>query len=76
MATTSTAGLTTQAHELVKQHLTYDGSGRCTAIYTVVFNAADGAPCTKVSYQYLSGTSTQVTGMKETNDTWQAAWDF
>ena len=74
--------LKSQAEDLIKQHLVYDGSGRVTDIYTTSAIApaagSDGAPCTHVQYQYsaVSGQTTLVTGMKESIASWNASWDF
>lgn len=67
--------LKTQAHELVKQHIEYDGNNRMEYVYTARANAGDGASCSVVQYAYV-GTTGRVQFMKEGISTWQAAWDL
>jgi hypothetical protein len=70
-----TGHLKTQAHELIKQHCEYDGSGRMTYVYTVRNDAEDGTPCSVVQYAY-DGLTTRVIFMKEYTGTWNGAWDL
>lgn len=70
-----TKHLLTQAHELVKQHIEYDGSGRAEYIYTVHSDAADGTPCSVVRYAY-SGLTSRVLYMKEYNGVWDITWEL
>jgi len=74
MATNDTGHLKTQAHELVKQYVTYDGNNRSEYVYTVRADADDGTPCSVVRYSY-DGASSRIVYMKEFTDTWQAAWE-
>jgi hypothetical protein len=70
-----TGHLKTQAHELIKQHCEYDGSGRMVEVYTVRADAEDGTPCSVVRYAY-DGLSTRVLFMKEETATWDASWEL
>lgn len=70
-----TGHLITQAHELVKQHVEYDGSNRVSYIYTVRADATNGTPCSVVRYSY-NGLTTDVVFMKEYTSTWNSAWDL
>lgn len=71
-----TSGLATQKSELVKQYFTYDGIQRVTSIFTAPIAAKDGAPCTRVDYEYLNATSSNITKMRESNDVWSSAYDI
>lgn len=75
-ALSTTDGLKTQANELVKQYIVYDGTNRMTAVYTAPSDATDGKPCTKVTYTYTSPTSSLISKMKESNDVWSSAYDI
>lgn len=75
-ALSTTDGLKTQAHELVKQFIVYDGSNRITDVYTAPAGAANGTPCTRVTYTYVSPVSSLVEKMQESNDTWSSAYDI
>lgn len=66
--------LKTQANELVKQYVTYDGQGRTEYVYTVRADAANGTPCSVVRYSY-QGLTANVVYMKEFTDVWQSAWE-
>ena len=66
--------LKSQLHELVKQHVEYDGLSRTEYVYTVQAGAPDGAPCSVVRYSY-DGTSARVVYMKEYSGTWDSAWE-
>lgn len=70
-----TGHLKTQAHELVKQHVEYDGSNRTEYVYTVHGDATNGTPCSVVRYSY-DGVSSRVVFMKEYSSTWNIAWDL
>lgn len=70
-----TGHLKTQAHELVKQHIEYDGSNRVEYVYTVHSDGVDGTPCSVVRYAYV-GISTLVVFMKEYTGTWDGSWDL
>lgn len=70
-----TGHLKIQAHELIKQHCEYDGSGRMIEVYTVRNDAIDGTPCTVVKYVY-DGLSSRVLYMKEEVSSWDAAWEL
>jgi len=70
-----TGHLKTQAAELVKQHIEYDGSSRTEYIYTVHSDAANGTPCSVVRYSY-SGITARVVFMKEYTSNWNGAWDL
>lgn len=69
-----TGHLKSQAHELVKQYIEYDGSDRPEYVYTVRANAADDCPCSVVRYSY-SGATSRVVYMKEYTATWDSAWE-
>lgn len=71
-----TQGLTTQAKELTKQFIVYDGNGRPITIYTAGIGAETGTPCTRVDYEYLSPTSNSITKMRETVDVWDVTYDL
>jgi len=70
-----TGHLKTQAHELVKQHIEYDGQKRMEYVYTVRADAEDGTPCSVVRYSYV-GLSARVQYMKEYTGTWDGSWDL
>ena len=70
-----TGHLKTQAHELVKQHIEYDGSSRMEYVYTVRADALDLTPCSVVRYSYV-GLTSKVAFMKEYTGTWLIAWDL
>lgn len=74
MANNDTGHLKTQAHELVKQHVEYDGSNRTEYVYTVRADALDLTPCSVVRYSY-SGASSRVVFMKEYVGVWDDTWD-
>jgi len=74
-SSTRTLALQTQANELTKQHVVFDGLNRPTVITTAGAAAANGTPCSQVRYQYL-GVTSLVTGMIEENATWDSSWDF
>jgi hypothetical protein len=65
----------TGTHEQMKMHIVYDGSNRMWKVYEARYNAKNGEGCLVTEYQY-SGATTQVTGMKETETTWDSSWDF
>jgi len=65
----------TNSAENIKQHFVYDGSNRMVGVYEARENAADGDPCLLTTYTYVS-TSTRVQAMKETDSTWNGAWDI
>jgi len=66
--------LKSQLHELVKQHVEYDGSARPEYVYTVQAGAADGAPCSVVRYSY-DGISSRIVYMKEYLGAWDSSWE-
>lgn len=66
--------LVTQAHEFVKQYITYDGTNRVEYVYTARANAKNGEPCSVVRYAYV-GLTANVSFMKEYDSTWNSAWD-
>lgn len=70
-----TGHLKTQAAELVKQHIEYDGSSRVEYVYTVHGDALNNAPCSVVRYSY-SGISARVVFMREYTGTWNSSWDL
>jgi hypothetical protein len=70
-----TGHLKTQAHELVKQHIEYDGNNRMEYIYTVRADADHGTPCSVVRYSY-SGLTSRVLYMKEYTGTWDSSWEL
>lgn len=72
----ATAGLDTQAKELMKQYIVYDGQSRPQTIYTAYYKAGTGTPCTRVDYEYINPTSTQVQKMRESVDVWDASYDI
>lgn len=65
----------TQANELVKQHLEYDGQGRVEYVYTVASDAKDETPCSVVRYAY-DGLTARVVYMKEYTGAWDASWEI
>jgi hypothetical protein len=69
-----TGHLKTQAHELIKQHCEYDGSGRMVEVYTVRADAEDGTPCSVVRYAY-DGLSSRVVYMEEDTAVWDSNWE-
>ena len=71
----TTKDLKTQLHELAKQYIEYDLDGRPSVIYTAQTNTKHGVACSKVTYEYVPGTS-RVLKMKEDNATWDQAWDI
>jgi len=71
----NTGQITTQAHELIKQYIEYDGIGRPTIVHTARADAVDGTPCSKVTYTYLAPTSTSVQFMIEEDDSWDITWE-
>ena len=74
MAQNDTGNLITQANEIVKQHIEYDGTNRTEYVYTVRADATNGSPCSVVRYSY-DGLSARVVFMKEYTSTWNSAWD-
>lgn len=70
-----TGHLKTQAHELIKQHCEYDGSGRMIKVYTVKADAKDGTPCSVVNYAY-DGLSSRVIFMLEDVAIWDTDWEI
>jgi len=70
-----TGHLKTQAAELVKQHIEYDGSSRVEYVYTVRADALDLVPCSVVRYSYV-GLTSKVVFMKEYAGVWLAVWDL
>lgn len=60
--------------ELTKQFLVYDGNGRLTDCYEAGVDAANGDPCLRTIYQYVTGT-TRVEKMREEQAVWSAAYD-
>ncbi len=75
MAGNTTAHLLTSKHEFVKQFIEYDGSARMVSIYEARADAADGSPCMKTSYAYVTGT-TRIEKRKEEEATWDSSWDI
>ncbi len=75
MANDRRGRLLTEAHEMVKQYVVYDGSGRMTDVYVAHTDAADGTPCSRTQYEY-DGTSSRVTKRKELDATWDTTWDI
>lgn len=67
--------LITEAHEMVKQYLVYDGDGRVTDVYTAHTDAITGTPCSRTRYSYVTGT-TRVEKRKEQDATWDTTWDM
>lgn len=70
-----TGHLKTQAHELVKQHIEFDGNSRVEYVYTARSDASNGTPCSVVRYSY-DGISSRIVFMKEYTSTWDATWDL
>lgn len=75
LAADTTSHLKTQAHELVKQYISYDASLRPEYVYTAKHDAEDGASCSRVQYVY-SGSTTRIIKMKETTSTWSSSYDI
>lgn len=63
-----------QAHESLKQHFVYDGSGRMISIYTAHSEAEHGNGCMLTQYVY-EGATNRVSFHKESLSTWDSAWD-
>ncbi len=61
--------------ENIKQWFVYDGTSRMVNVYEAAYNAADGDPCLKTTYSYVS-TSTRIQAMKEEDATWDDSWDI
>jgi hypothetical protein len=72
----NTAELKTQNVTYVKQFIVYDGNLRPIEVYTAQTDAADGHNCSKVTYEYVSPSSSKVLKMKEENAPWDATWDI
>lgn len=70
----NTAQLRTQAHEYIKQYITYDANDRPEYVYTAPAGCLDGAPCSVVRYSY-SGVTNRVVYMKEEDSVWDTAWE-
>lgn len=70
-----TGHLKTQAAELLKQHIEYDGSNRSQYVYTVEANAKNGTPCSVVRYGY-DGVSSRVVFMREYVGNWNTVWEL
>lgn len=68
------AQIKTHLNELVKTYTAYDVNGRPEYVYTAAEDAEDGAPCLVTRYSY-DGTSQRVVYLKESNTTWQTAWE-
>lgn len=64
-----------QAHESIKQHFVYDGSGRMTEVYTAHSEAENGNGCMLTQYSY-DGATNRVIFHKESLSTWNSAWDI
>ena len=69
------ATLKTQAKELVKQYIEYDGSDRPEYVYTAYRDAKNGDPCEVTRYTYVTGTS-RVEKRLESLGTWSSAYDI
>lgn len=67
--------LSSLKNEIVKAHHVYDGGNRLVQRYEALANAANGAQCLRTDYTY-DGASTRVVGMKESQSTWNSAWDI
>lgn len=70
-----TGHLKTQAAELLKQHIEFDGSNRVEYVYTVTADALDNTPCSVVRYAY-DGVSSRVVFMREYEGNWDSAWEL
>ena len=64
-----------QFHVGTKMYITYDGSSRMSTVYTAHANAVDGEGCLLTTYTYV-GASTRIEKMRETVDSWAAAYDI
>lgn len=69
-----TEHLKTQAHELIKQYVTYDAYDRPEYVYTAPITAITGTSCSVVRYSY-DGVSNRVVYMKEYAETWDTSWE-
>lgn len=67
--------LTTIRQEPVKMIRVYDAGNRLITQYEAVTHAQDGDPCMRTDYTY-DGSSSRVLKLKETVDTWLAAYDI
>ena len=73
--TTAAELLKSQAHELVKQFIVYDGSSRPTDVYTAQLSAVTGTQCIRTTYTY-SGSTSLVLKRKEYYDVWSSTYDI
>ena len=73
MTTNETGWVKTHSNEAIKQYVTYSG-GNIQYVYECRANTDDGDPCIRTEYVYNG--SNQMTKMKETLDTWLAAYDI
>lgn len=72
----ATQTLTSQGNELSKMYVALDAQDRPIAVYTAPTSAIQGSRCSLVEYEYFSPTSTIVVRMRETEATWQSAFDY
>lgn len=70
-----TGHLKTNLHELVKQYVIYDGSGRMTDVYEARADAVQATPCLRTQYTY-DGVSSRVEKRKESAAAWDITWDM
>jgi len=60
-----------------KTYYDYDVSGNVTGVYKAPANAAHGASCIKITFEYASVAGTDVVKKKEyTTSTWDSSWDI
>ena len=71
----NTALLKSLGLELTKEHQVYDGSNRVIEFYQAVTGATNGEPCLRIDYTY-DGATSRIVGRKETEVTWNSAWDI
>jgi hypothetical protein len=67
--------LITNLREPVKQYIVYDVSNRPVIIYEARANALNDEPCFKTEYAY-DGATSRILKRKESNATWDSAWDL
>lgn len=61
--------------EVVKTKSFIDGSDRVTERYEALANTGHGGPCLKTEYTY-HGTTSVVDKSKESQATWDSAWEI
>jgi len=70
-----TAKLTSLKNELMKTYIVYNGDNVPSQVYEAPVDTADGEPCLLTTYTYVPA-STRVEKSRESESTWQAAYDI